>query len=55
VWVELCGSVGEEEENEGREMSVEKEKHPLFLTDEKAIQIIAYYDEVELCNQPSWL
>lgn len=25
-------------------------KHPLFSTDEKAIQIIAYYDEVELCN-----
>lgn len=25
-------------------------KHPLFSTDEKAIQIIAYYDEIELCN-----
>lgn len=25
-------------------------KHPLFSTDEKAIQIIAYYDEVKLCN-----
>lgn len=24
MWVELCGSVGEEEENEGGEMSVEK-------------------------------
>jgi len=24
VWVELCSSVGEEEENEGEEMSVEK-------------------------------
>ena len=25
-------------------------KHPLFSTDERAIQIIAYYDEIELCN-----
>ena len=25
-------------------------KHPLFSTDERAIQITAYYDEIELCN-----
>lgn len=24
--------------------------HPIFKTDNKAIQIIAYFDEVELCN-----
>lgn len=25
-------------------------KHPLFLEDARALQIIAYYDEVEICN-----
>lgn len=25
-------------------------QHPLFSNDPKALQIIAYYDEVEMCN-----